>query len=56
MTRKDDGRYRCRYNPGIVCEQKDNPCNKCGWNPAVARERSEKIREARKAGKAHEPA
>ena len=33
----------CRYNANIACSDwKD--CKKCGWNPAVAKKRSEQIR------------
>lgn len=33
----------CRFNEGVWCA--DKACEKCGWNPAVAKERLEKIRE-----------
>lgn len=29
----------CKYNEGVVCV--DHKCNRCGWNPDVARKRAE---------------
>lgn len=31
----------CLYNDGVVCM--DHKCDNCGWNPAVAKKREEKI-------------
>jgi hypothetical protein len=32
---------QCLYNDGVVCI--DHQCENCGWNPAIAKEREEKI-------------
>ena len=46
----------CRYHRekgGISCDQKkrtDADCERCGWNPKVARRRIWKIREERNSG------
>ena len=35
--------YDCPHNEAIDCDKyKQRPCNNCGWNPDVARERLEK--------------
>ena len=36
----------CRFNKEVNCTEKR--CAKCGWNPDVAKKRSEKIREEMK--------
>lgn len=37
----------CKFNPsGIVCIDKSK-CDKCGWNPAVERQRKADIRKKR---------
>lgn len=33
----------CRYNDGVECREKDR-CDRCGWNPVVARDRLERIK------------
>ena len=33
----------CHYNDSVMCMERID-CNKCGWNPVVARQRSYKIR------------
>lgn len=33
----------CKYNVGVDCDQKQNACMGCGWNPAVAKYRTEKF-------------
>lgn len=37
-----DGKYACRYNQGCFCYTRN--CERCGWNPAVAEERTKAIR------------
>ncbi len=32
----------CKMNKGVQCDKKDH-CESCGWNPAVAEERLDKI-------------
>lgn len=36
--------WKCPYNDGAHCRSR--VCDRCGWNPEVAKKRSEKIREA----------
>ena len=31
----------CRHNVGVACEEQN--CDTCGWNPAVAQKRMERI-------------
>ena len=38
----------CVYNCEVQCEHGGDACGRCGWNPAVAERRIEKIREARR--------
>ena len=42
-NRKRDGYSDecCKYNDGVACT--DGKCNNCGWNPAVAKKRSEAL-------------
>lgn len=41
-TKDPTGRlWNCRYQSFVSCE--DRNCAKCGWNPEVAKARSEKI-------------
>lgn len=40
------GLWNCRYQRFVHCE--DRNCAKCGWNPDVAKARSEKILESLK--------
>lgn len=40
----EDGKWVCPYNEGVSCKRRRCEC--CGWNPEVAKNRSEKIREA----------
>lgn len=43
-TKEATGRlWNCRYQRNVNCE--DRNCEKCGWNPAVAKARSEEIQE-----------
>lgn len=43
--------YSCPYRePGAVCCELKEPCNRCGWNPAVEGRRKAAIREAMKRG------
>lgn len=35
------GGYTCKYNETVNCTIPD--CSRCGWNPTVAKERSEKL-------------
>lgn len=37
--------YSCHFNSGCSCEKRQ--CASCGWNPAVAEERTRKILERR---------
>lgn len=40
-------RYFCKFHLnklGVICEKKLN-CDGCGWNPAVAKQRAQKIKE-----------
>lgn len=40
-------RFFCKFHQeglGVICERKQN-CDKCGWNPAVARRRIRIIKE-----------
>lgn len=43
FNRKKDGysENSCKYNDGVACT--DGNCKKCGWNPAVAKKRSEEF-------------
>lgn len=34
----------CRFNHNVDCPAVGNHCGKCGWNPAVAEIRTQKIR------------
>ena len=34
--------WKCPYNEGVSCETRR--CTDCGWNPAIARRRSVRIR------------
>lgn len=44
-TRESSGKlWNCQYQRNVQCE--DRNCAKCGWNPAVAMARSEKILES----------
>lgn len=40
----------CRFNTAIMCAESD--CARCGWNPAVDKQRKAKVRErmAKEAG------
>lgn len=31
--------YCCQFNEGVSCHPDKHNCEKCGWNPEVARER-----------------
>lgn len=33
----------CPHNSEVVCRYKEKPCATCGWNPAVAKARLNKI-------------
>lgn len=33
----------CKFNVGVDCDQKQNACMGCGWNPAVAKHRTEQF-------------
>lgn len=35
----------CRFNRNVDCDAVGNHCAHCGWNPAVAEIRAQKIRE-----------
>lgn len=40
-------RFFCKFHQdslGVICERKQN-CDKCGWNPAVAKRRTKIIKE-----------
>lgn len=43
MERGENGKYICQYNP--ECECTVPKCEKCGWNPSVARRRLKNYRE-----------
>lgn len=45
-----DRRWRCRYQETVSCVDRD--CENCGWNPSVAKARSKRIMEQRKAEEA----
>lgn len=34
-TKDGLGKWVCRYNEGVSC--KDRRCDRCGWNPLVAK-------------------
>jgi hypothetical protein len=38
------GMNPCPHNGGVACTDKRN-CDKCGWNPIVAEERTERIKQ-----------
>ena len=45
---------QCRYNHGVICGSKDH-CDKCGWNPRVARIRQQMLQWGKTEGvKQHE--
>lgn len=33
----------CKFNAGVDCDQKQNGCMGCGWNPDVAKYRTDKF-------------
>ena len=33
----------CKYNSGVHCPMDGRRCDKCGWNPAVAKRRKAKV-------------
>lgn len=44
LIRTEDGtgtyyKNSCKYNEGVDCGPLHRRCEKCGWNPEVARER-----------------
>lgn len=41
MKKATENETPCIYNDGVVFV--DHQCDNCGWNPAVAKEREEKI-------------
>ena len=41
--RYETHKWACPYNEGVTCERRT--CTSCGWNPAVAKLRSLRIRE-----------
>lgn len=41
IVRDESGKIICHHNPECRCDQK--ACYRCGWNPKVAKARSEKI-------------
>ena len=34
--------FQCPYNEACSCDPKKRRCNRCGWNPDVAKARLEK--------------
>lgn len=42
--RKKDYVESCKYHMFVNCEEEGRKCDKCGWCPAVAAKRREKIR------------
>lgn len=40
--KEQDGKYTCRYNPE-GCKCSNRKCLDCGWNPEVAKARTEKL-------------
>ena len=42
---KEAGHTECKYNHGILCDDKKPRCDLCAWNPAVDTWRKEKILE-----------
>ena len=36
-------KYSCKYNEGVGCGPFNHKCEKCGWNPEVAKARLEKF-------------
>ena len=40
---RTDGRWECPYNLEVSCTVRN--CHKCGWNPDVAKARTEKYME-----------
>ena len=34
---------KCQYNIGVECRLRERPCESCGWNPAVAKERLDRF-------------
>ncbi len=34
----------CCYNMGVLCEETGRQCDKCGWNPKVAKMRADIFR------------
>lgn len=34
--------FQCPYNEACSCDPKKRRCNRCGWNPNVAKARLEK--------------
>ncbi len=47
LPRAAKERFFCKYHQGslgVICERKLN-CDKCGWNPEVAKKRKDKIKE-----------
>lgn len=36
-------KYSCKYNDGVGCSKLHRHCERCGWNPAVAKARLEKF-------------
>lgn len=35
--------FPCPHNDGVECATSQRKCARCGWNPAVAKARSEKL-------------
>lgn len=36
-------KYSCKFNEGVECQPFKRPCDRCGWNPKVAKARQEKF-------------
>ena len=34
---------KCQYNIGVECRLREKPCESCGWNPDVAKYRTEQF-------------
>ena len=43
MEKDTDGKYICQFNNACRCDIPE--CDKCGWNPTVAKRRIRKARE-----------
>lgn len=41
----EEGKWECPYNHGVACEIRE--CSRCGWNPEVAKARTEAYMEKR---------